>query len=145
MVFCGWLPEIHSAYSGCTSGSSTQHQGGECSTWQGMGPLSHVKDKKQVLNQPTETQASYIIWTGDYLFQTKRWTECSARIDRYRWTRDHRKILIKTHYFDSINSWFVSAVMLFGKKGIVLIHDIINYYSIIFEITPRFKSRIYQT
>ena len=58
--------------------------------------------------------------------------------DRYMipGTSDRPGFYIKTYIYCLINSWIVPAVLLLGCKGILLIWDKIDYYSIIVDIDP---------
>ena len=63
----GGVPDIHPGGSRCTSGSSTQHQGGGCSsTWQdGVGSQSHMQFKKLVSIWPTAKTGRIDYLSGD--------------------------------------------------------------------------------
>ena len=56
MVFCGGCLEIHPYGSECISRSGTQHQGGECSTWECVGDKKGGTDNRSIKYPPPAIQ-----------------------------------------------------------------------------------------
>ena len=104
-----------------------------CSAWEGWGTHKSVIDKESIEDRPPVIRGGedYMVNRLERMFGEDR------KIHRDEWPP---WICIKPHFVCLINSWIVPAVLLFfGCKGIVSIRDIIDYYSIILKVNPRFK------